>query len=105
MSQGIAIVVFGASSYLVYSAWRQLPEDARFPLAWGVPPSVEGTVSKRTGLALFLLIEASLLAGVLIAAPRQPALGWIGASLMLFQLLAENRLVRRLAGRSYRRAI
>lgn len=105
MARTIASLLFGISCILALYAWRHLDEDSRFPVAWGVPPSVQGTVSKRTGLILFVAIEAALLAGTLVAAPKQPAVGWIGVGLMLFQLLAEIRVVRRLSGRTHRRAI
>ncbi|MGI8407621.1 MAG: hypothetical protein ACR2L3_03840, partial [Actinomycetota bacterium] len=71
-------VLFAA--FLVVSArgWRVIPDDARFPVSLGVPPSLTGTVSKRSGLVVFLLIGSWFFATSAFSASQGYAIGWIG---------------------------
>jgi hypothetical protein len=86
-ASAIAVTVWG---------WVCLPVSSRFPVSLGVPPSVEGTVGKRVGLTLWLLIAAFLFRGSLFLAPVSPGMAWIGASLSTFFLLMEVHMIRRL---------
>ena len=90
----LMIGVIGATVW----GWTVVPADARFPISLGVPPSVEGTISKSGGFIMFLLIQLWFFTLSAFAAAQGQALGWITVGLMTFFLAIEVRLVRRLSG-------
>jgi hypothetical protein len=95
----LLFALFGVAIGVTVWGWRCLPVSSRFPVSFGVPPAVEGTVGKGAGLALYLLIAAFLFWGSLAAARSSSGMGWIGASLATFFLLMEVHTIRRLRQR------
>ena len=93
----VLIVLFLGMTTVAIWGWTTIPADRRFPVAWGAPPAVEGTMGKRTGLLVWLLIGAWLFGVSLLAASDDSALAWAGVGLMVFFLTMEYRSVRRLS--------
>jgi hypothetical protein len=94
---GITVMLFVTVVAMTVWGWRSIPDDRRFPISFGVPPGVEGTVGKRAGLVLFLLIGAWMCTLSLFAASGGYATGWIGIGVAAFFLAMEYRLIRRLS--------
>lgn len=76
--------------------WRSIPVGRRFPIAFGVPPSVEGTMSKPVGLIVHLVTGSILAASSWFAATQHAGMGWIGIGLLTFFLFIEIHTIRRL---------
>jgi hypothetical protein len=93
----LLVALFGAVVTVTIWGWLIVPRDRRFPVSLGVPPSVEGSVGKRTGLVLWLSIASFFFAGSVIAASQRAEIGWIGAGLLAFFLLMEIHSIRRLS--------
>jgi hypothetical protein len=83
-------------------AWVVVSPEQRFPVRIGAPPSLDGTLGKRTALLMWLAQGAVVLAGSLLAAADDEAnlemLAVAGAGLLIFLLLMEIVSVRRLRG-------
>ncbi|MDP9067528.1 MAG: hypothetical protein M3N53_04135 [Actinomycetota bacterium] len=81
-------------------AWVVIPGEQRFSFRVGNPPSLDGTLGKRTALLMWLAQGAVVLAGSLMAAADDEAnlglLAVAGVGLLLFLLLMEIVSVRRL---------
>jgi hypothetical protein len=81
-------------------AWVVIPGEQRFSFRVGNPPSLDGTLGKRTALLMWLAQGAVVLGGSLMAAADDEAdlglLAVAGAGLLLFLLLMEIVSVRRL---------
>ena len=77
--------------------WRKISPERRFPASVGVPPSIEGTVGKRTGMFIWLFIGLLFSALTLFAASREDAMGWIGVGLLAFFLAMERHTIKRLS--------
>ena len=92
----LLFALFGATIGVTVWGWVGLPDSSRFPVSLGVPPSVEGTVGKGVGLALWLLIATFFFWGSLFLASQSPGMAWVGASLLTFFLLMEVHTIRRL---------
>jgi len=74
-----------------------VPRERRFPVSLGVPPSIEGSVSKKLGLFLFLPAPAVIVAGALSGPYSQSSgIRWAAAPLLAFFLLMELHTIRRL---------
>lgn len=93
----VIILLFGCQ--LALNSWGRsvVPDDARFPFALGVPPSIESSMSKRTALWVYLLTGTWFSALSLFAASQRASTGWIGAALMVFFLAIEYHQIRRLS--------
>ena len=91
------ILLLGGLVVLTVWGWRVVPPEGRFPVSFGVPPSVDGTIGKRFGLILFLLMGLWFSALSLFAAVEGAQIGWVGIGLLAFFLAMEYRLIRRLA--------
>ena len=92
----VTIVLFVGIAVVTIWGWTSIPDEGRFPWSFGVPPSTEGTMGKRAGLVLFLLIGAWFAALSLFAASKEKQVGWVGVGLLGFFLAIEYRLVHRL---------
>jgi hypothetical protein len=90
------IVLFIGLLVVTVWGWQIVPAQGRFPISFGVPPSVDGTIGKRAGLILFLLIGLWFTLLSLFAAFEDAQIGWIGVGLLAFFLAMEHRLIRRL---------
>ena len=103
MSSALVVVtaaLFVGVVYITVWGWRVIPADGRFPISFGVPPSVDGSIGKRSGLVLFLLIDLWLLFLSALAASVPSQMGWIGLGLAVFFLAIEYRLIHRLTRNS-----
>lgn len=89
-------VLFVAVIAMTVWGWRVLPRDARFSFSIGVPPSVDGTFGKVTGLSVFIGCGLILAAGGWFAADETPAMAWIAIALLLYFLFFELLTIRRL---------
>ena len=82
--------------------WVVIPREQRFSFRVGSPPSLDGTLGKRTALLMWLAQGAVVLGGSLMAAADDEAnlglLAVAGAGLLAFLLLMEIVSVRRLRG-------
>lgn len=81
-------------------AWVAAPGERRFAIQVGNPPSFDGTLGKRTGLLVWVVLGAVVVTGSLMAeADSEGNLGALpvaGAALLVFLLLMEIVSVRRL---------
>lgn len=96
----VLIALFAGMVGVAVWAWLVAPAEGRFRARWGSPPSLDGTLGKRTGLLLWVGLGAVVLAGSLRAAADDEAnLGGLpvaGAGLLVFLLLMEIVSVRRM---------
>lgn len=89
-------VLFGAMVIVTVWGWRVLGPSHRFHMSLGVPPSVEGTASKRSFLLLYLGAGAVIFASALVmASGDDSALPWVGVGLLAYFLLMEYYAIRR----------
>ena len=93
----IGVLLFAAMLGVTVWGWTTVPDDARFPFAFGVPPSLQGTVGKFWGFVSFVIFGVWFFAGTFFAAGEEYAIGWVGVGLQAFFLAMEYRLVRRLS--------
>src|SRR5688572_17785635 len=91
-----ATALFVAVVLVTVWGWRAIPPQGRFPVSFGVPPSVEGTMPKRWGLSLFFLVGLWCFTLTLLAASEDEQIGWVGVGLLAFFVSMEYRLVRHL---------
>lgn len=80
--------------------WATLDRNQRLRVSLGVPPSVEGTVAKRTWLLMHLAAGVVLFASSLaLISEDDKSLPRIGAGLLAFFLLQESWGIRRASRR------
>lgn len=80
--------------------WATLDRNQRLRVSLGVPPSVEGTVAKRTWLLMHLAAGVVLFASSLaLTSEDDESLPRIGAALLAFFLLQESWGIRRASRR------
>jgi hypothetical protein len=96
----LLIALFVGMVAVALWAWAAAPGERRFPVRSGAPPSLDGTVGKRTGLLVWVVLGAVVMTGSLMAeADTEADIGWLavaGALLLVFLLLVEIVSVRRL---------
>ncbi|HYO61882.1 MAG TPA: hypothetical protein VEU29_08280 [Actinomycetota bacterium] len=96
----LLIALFAGMVAVALWAWVAAPGDRRFSARFGNPPGLDGTVDKRTGLLMWLVLGAVEMTGTLIADADPEgdvgALPAAGAALLVFLLLMEVVSVRRL---------
>ena len=93
----VLIALFGAMVGVALWAWVAAPPAARFPVQVGNPPSFDGTVGKRTGLVMWIVLGAIAFVGSIVT-EEDLGLGLpvAGAGLLAFLLLMEINSVRRM---------
>lgn len=96
----LLIALFVGMVAVALWAWVGAPADRRFPVGVGAPPSLDGTLGKRTGLVVWVALGAVVMTGSLMAeADTEADIGWLaiaGAGSLAFLLLMEIVSVRRL---------
>ncbi|MGH2753387.1 MAG: hypothetical protein ACRDLB_03055 [Actinomycetota bacterium] len=93
----LPVALFGGIVAVTIYGWATVPEDRRFPVSLGVPPSVEGTVRKRVGLIIYLAIGAFIFAVTLTDSSSGPAIELLASFLLAFFLAIELHTIRRLS--------
>lgn len=92
----VIVLLYAANVAVTVWGWRILPSETRFGIALGVPPSLQGTLAKRTGLVLYIVIGSWFGGLSLLFASSNEGMAWLGAGLMAFFLLIEYLQIRRL---------
>lgn len=96
----LVIALFTGMVAVALWAWVTVPGDRRFPVRFGNPPGFDGTVSKRIGLVMWLVLGAIVTTASLMAAqdPESDvgALPAVGTAFLAFLLLMEIVSIRRL---------
>ena len=96
----LLITLFVSMVAVAVWAWVIAPGERRFPVRVGAPPTLDGTVGKRTGLLVWVALGALVTTGSLMAeADTDADIRWLavaGAALLVFLLLMEIVSVRRL---------
>jgi hypothetical protein len=77
-------------------AWVAAPSTARFFVRVGNPPGFDGTVSKGTGLVMWIGLGAVAFLGSFFAEGDIEGLAIAGAGLLVFLLLMQIVSVRRM---------
>lgn len=97
----IVLALFGFLVSVITWGWLKIAADQRMAASLGVPPSVEGTTSKHSGLFLRLMVGAVIFGGSLLGHLRGDRLiPYLGALLLAFILFFEARTIRKLVRRS-----
>lgn len=78
------------------TGWQSVPKEKRFPIALGVPPSLEKTISKKAGLTIYISVGLWFSALSMFAASTGNRSEWFGAGFPAFFLLMEMYTIRRL---------
>ena len=96
----LLIALFAGMVALALWTWVAAPGDRRFSVRSGNPPSLDGTLGKRTGLVVWVVLGAVVTTGSLMAGADPEgdpgALPVAGAALLVFLLLMEIVSVRRM---------
>ncbi len=94
----VVIALFGAMLGVAVWAWVAAPSQQRFFVRVGNPPALDGTVSKGTGLVMWVGLGAVAFLGSLLAErDNRGGLAIAGAGLLAFLLLMEIVSLRRIA--------
>jgi hypothetical protein len=95
----IAGALFGVQVVVLLWGWQAIDGDQRMSFSLGVPPSIQGTTSKRTGLVLRALVACFLFSGSLLAHLQGDTfIIVIGALLLGFFSVLDVLNVRRMTG-------
>jgi hypothetical protein len=94
--QVVLIAFFGAMVGVALWGWVAAPSTARFPVRWGNPPGLDGTLSKGTGLAVWVALGAVVSVSSLLLERDDLWIAVVGVPLLAFLLLMEIASVRRL---------
>jgi hypothetical protein len=93
----VALALFGVQLLVLVWGWRAIDDDQRMSFSVGVPPSIQGTTSKRTGFLLRTLVALFLIGGSLWAhAQGDTFVVLIGALLLVFFSVLDALNIRRL---------
>jgi hypothetical protein len=96
----LLIALFAGMIAVALWAWVTAPGDRRFSVRLGNPSSLDGTLGKRTGLLVWVVLGAVVMTGSLMAEEEPEgnlgALPVAGAALLVFLLLMEIVSIRRL---------
>lgn len=92
----VLIALFGAMAIVALWGWVAAPSTGRFFVRVGNPPGFDGTLSKGTGLVVWVALGAVVFVGSLLAEQDNEGLAVVGAALLAFLLLMEIVAVRRL---------
>lgn len=91
----LTLLFAGIMAVSIWGAFA-IPRDRRFAFGLGVPPSVQGSVGKFTGLIAYVLIGTILYFGTTKAVLETEWMSWVSAVLLTFFLVMEFFTIRRL---------